>query len=592
MRSLRVLTISSLCALSMMFALDQANSVSAADVKALTKAEIQALTKAEKQALTKTEKLALRQKLQDATKNATAAPPAKSAEIAPAAIKKPVAKPAIAQDPVALARQIDARLNEKLAAAKIIPSARCTDEEFLRRAYLDITGVIPTPEKAKRFLDDASPTKRAILIDELLADPNYGRKQSDIWTPKLYARDSANRFITREPFTAWLKEQFNKNVPWNEFVYSLVAATGTVDVNPAVTYFLANRTIDKLTDTTTQHFMGVRLGCAQCHNHPFTDTKQIEYWGIAAFYSKVAPDRPQNGNKGGDNAKLGVSEGPRETKLKDFFPESTKRVPAKFLGAEEPKMNSSEPYRPVLAKWLTSTENPFFAKAMVNRTWAAYFGNGIIDPIDDMIKTRQPSHPELLNELADHFARSGFDLKYLVKAICLTDAYNRSARAAGNNGEDHELLSHMNVKLMSAEELFDSLAVLTGPGANSEAMKKKEAAGGKGQPTGPRAVFVNFFLAGNEESNPTEYEAGIPQALKLMNSKLSGNPATIKQFGATNSKPAEVLEKMYLAALSRKPTAEETKRFTEYLGKTGTPAEAYSDVLWALVNSSEFRMIR
>jgi len=583
MRLFRSLTIGSLSAVGMMFVLDQVNTVSAADTKTITKAELKNLTKAEKQAL--------RQKLKDTPNNAAATPPTKSTQIAPAApVQKPApAKVALTQDAVALAKQIDARVNEKLAAAKIAPSARCTDEEFLRRAYLDITGVIPSAEKAKQFLDDASPNKRAILIDELLADANYGRKQSDIWTPKLFARDSANRFITREPFTAWIKDQFNKNTPWNEFVYSLVASTGTVDENPAVTFYLANRTIDRLTDITTQHFMGVRLGCAQCHNHPFTDTKQTEYWGMATFFSKVAPDKPANANKGGDNSKLGVSEGPRESKLKDFFPESTKRVPAKFLGAEEPKMNPAEPYRPILAKWLTSAENPFFAKAIVNRTWAAYFGNGIVDPIDDMIKTHPASHPELLNELADHFARTGFNLKYLVKAICLTDAYQRSARANANNGSDHELLSHMNVKLMSAEELYDSLAVLT-PVGNEEAKKKKEAAGGKGQPTGARAVFVNFFLAGNEESNPTVYEAGIPQALKLMNSKLSGNPQAIKQFGT--GIPAEVLEKIYLAALSRRPTAEETKRLTEYVSKAASATEAYGDILWAVVNSSEFRMIK
>jgi hypothetical protein len=581
MRLFRSLAIGSLSAAGMMVVLDQANSVSAADAKAVAKADLNNLTKAEKQAL--------RQKLKEAGNNATT-PPAKPAETAPPPAKPAVRKPPLTQDAAALARQIDARLNEKLAAAKITPSPRCTDEEFLRRAYLDITGVIPTAEKAKQFLDDPNPNKRAALVDQLLADPNYGRKQSDIWTPKLYARDSANRFVTREPFTQWIKEQFNKNTPWNQFVYSLVAATGTVDQHPEVTFFLANRAIDKLTDATTQHFMGVRLGCAQCHNHPFTDTKQTEYWGIAAFFSKVQPDKVQNANKGGDNSKLGVTEGPRESKQKDFFPESTKRVPAKFLGAEEPKLNPAEPYRPVLAKWLTSAENPFFSKAIVNRTWAAYFGNGIVDPIDDMIKTHPASHPELLDELADHFARTGFDLKYLVKAICLTDAYQRSARATGNNQSDHELLSHMNVKLMSAEELYDSLATVTGAAAKEDARKKKDAAGGKGNAGGPRAQFVNFFLAGNEESNPTEYEAGIPQALKLMNSNLSGNPQVVKQFGT--GKPAEVLEKMYLTTLSRRPTADESKRLTDYVAKAGSATEAYSDILWALVNSSEFRMIK
>src|SRR5262249_25660660 len=161
-------------------------------------------------------------------------------------------------------------------------------------------------------------------------------------------------------------------------VTSLVTATGTVADNPAVTYFIANRAVDKLTDTTAQHFLGIQLQCCQCHNHPFTSWKQTEYWGMATFYSKVKADNPKNANKGGDNTPTGVTEGNGRTKQKDFFPEPAKNVPAKSPGGDTPKLGANEPYRPALAKWMTAADNPYFARAIVNRTWAHYFGCGFV----------------------------------------------------------------------------------------------------------------------------------------------------------------------------------------------------------------------
>ena len=236
--------------------------------------------------------------------------------------KMPVPKLATpsTKDAAALAKIIDAQINRKLADAGVTPSAICADEEFFRRAYLDITGVIPTADKAKAFLDDTAADKRAKLIDALLADPHYGRRMADIWTAKLYPRDSNNRFVLKDPLYKWLEAQFNTNAAWDQFVTKLVTATGTVADNPAVTYFLANRAVDKLADTTSQHFLGIQLQCAQCHNHPFTSWKQTEYWGMAAFYSKVKADRPKNGNKGGDNTAIGVQETNGRNKQKDFFP--------------------------------------------------------------------------------------------------------------------------------------------------------------------------------------------------------------------------------------------------------------------------------
>jgi len=504
-------------------------------------------------------------------------PAAKPEQPAPADPNaKPSAKPltsALAtpgvKDAAALAKVIDAAVARKLAEAKVPASAPCSDEEFLRRAYLDITGVIPSADKAKAFLDDKATDKRTKLIDELLKDPNFGRRMADIWTAKLFPVDSANRFVLKEPFYKWFEAQFNANPGWDKLVSSLVTATGTVADNPAVTYFLANRAVDKLTDTTTQHFLGIQLQCAQCHNHPFTSWKQTEYWGMASFYGKVKADNPKNANKGGDNTTIGVNEGNGRSKAKDFFPESAKNVPPKFLGAEEPKLGEKDPYRPALAKWMVSPENPFFTRAMVNRTWAHLFGRGFVNPVDDMLVENEASHPELMDSLAVHMGKAGeFDLKYLIKAICLSETYQRTSKPLPTNKDDEKLFSHMSVKVLSPEQLFDSLGQVTGNLKDTKGVKGAAGAP-KGGRVGNREQFVTFFLAGAETANAIDYEAGIPQALRLMNSAIANN----------------------LATLSRRPTADEVKKLTEYVDRVGAPT-AYGDILWAVLNSSEFTLVR
>ncbi len=516
----------------------------------------------------------------------TPPPPAKPL---PTTVPAPTTK-----DAAALARLIDAEVAKKLAEAKVSASPVCSDDEFLRRAYLDITGVIPSAEKARAFLDDKDAGKRAKLIDELLADPNYGRRAADIWTAKLFPRDSANRFVIKDPLYKWFEDEFNKNAAWDKLVTDLVTATGNVEENGAVTYYLANRSIDKLTDTVGQHFMGIQLQCAQCHNHPFTSWKQTEYWGMAAFFSKVRADNPKNANKGGDNTKIGVQESNARNKVKDFLPESAKTVPAKFLGGPSPTLNANEAYRPVLAKWMTAPENPFFARALVNRTWAHLFGRGIVHPVDDMMPENEPSHPELLDALARHIGTKGeFDVKYLVKAICLSQTYQRTSKPTADNKDDEKLFSHMTMKVMSPEQLFDSLARVTGNVGSGGGPKKKDFAGGpKGGPVGARNQFVNFFLAGADSLSAVDYEAGIPQALRLMNSPIANNPAVVRTLVGSAAKPDEAIEKIYLTALSRRPTADEKKTMQDYVAKASSPMVAYSDILWAVLNSSEFTLVR
>jgi hypothetical protein len=490
-------------------------------------------------------------------------------------------------DAISLSQEIDRAIAKQLQGEKVSPSPLADDAEFLRRVYLDITGVIPPADKAAAFLDSKDPNKRAKVVDELLASPQYGRHMADIWQSLLMPRTSDNRKIQLQPLITWLEKEFNQNKPWNQQVTELLTASGTQQANPAVTFFLANQGPDKLTDLTCKLFLGVQLQCAQCHNHPFTQWKQTEYWGMAAFYTKVK----LNGNakkaaKTGANPEVTEDGRPRQGKAAKL-PESAKIVPAKFFQGEEPKLTASEPNRPVLARWLTAETNPFFARAMVNRTWHQFFGRAFVQPVDDMHDGNPASHPELLQFLAEQFAANNFDLHYLIRAICNSQTYQRTSKPFGGNDDDTTLFSHMSIKSMSAEQMYDSLTAVFGTST-----KGTEGKPGKGMRKGANArdVFVTFFQT--EESNPVEYQAGIPQALRLMNAPQlnTGNVAWLTQLVRSNASKPEIIERLYLTTLTRHPTPAENQRLTAYLDRHTDTRKACGDILWALLNSSEFTL--
>jgi hypothetical protein len=486
-------------------------------------------------------------------------------------------------DATTLTQAIDRQVRQKLDSEKIPASARADDAEFLRRAYLDITGVIPPSEKVVAFLDNKEAHKRAKLVDDLLASPAYGRHMADIWTTLLIPKNSDNRRLRSEPMREWLEESFNKDKPWDKLVSDLLTATGTEEENGAVTFYIGNPTVDKMTDDVCRLFLGVQLQCAQCHNHPFTSWKQTEYWGMAAFFTKV---RLQNGgNKAAKNQNMvNVTE---EGRGKPKLPDSAKIVPAKFLGGAEPKIATSDPARPVLAAWVTSAENPFFARAMTNRIWAQFFGRGLVHPVDDIRDDNPGLYPELFKELSDGFAAGGFDVKQLIRAICASEAYNRTSKPTAKNAADSTLFSHMTVKVQSPEQLYDSLTAVHGSPLKVEEKGGKGAAV-KGKLGNARDAFVAFFGVG-DDTDPTEYQAGIPQALRLMNSNQFAGGHLLTEASKAKS-PAAVVEELYLGTLSRRPTAAEHDTMAAYVRKHKDPKDAYADILWALLNSSEFAL--
>ena len=481
--------------------------------------------------------------------------------------------------------RIDQLIAARLKAEKVPASPRADDAEFMRRVYLDITGVIPTAEEATAFLDSKDPNKRRKLIDELLASPKFGRHMADIWQELLLTRNSDNRRLQPAPFVKWLEDSFNANKPWDKFVTDLVTASGPQDQNAAVTYFLSNATPDKVTDNVTRNFLGVQLQCAQCHNHPFTRWKQTEYWGMAAFFMKVRPDNVNRTARTGNTPGVTEAAGPRGRGQR--LPDSAKIVPARFLQGEEPKLRTSDPYRPVLAQWLTSSKNPFFARAMANRVWGQLFGRGLVNPVDDMHDGNPASHPELLKELADGFAASGFDVKGLFRTICNSEAYQRTSRPVeGNEDADASLYSRMAIKVFMAEQLYDSLTQVAGTTRVIE--RPGRPAAGRGVPRGPREQFVNFFRV-DEGADPTEYQAGIPQALRLMNSPQTSSANLVNSLVRSNKNPEEAIAQLYLATLSRRPRPQELERLLAHVKKVGA-RDGYSDIAWALLNSSEFTL--
>jgi hypothetical protein len=329
--------------------------------------------------------------------------------------------------------------------------------------------------------------------------------------------------------------------------------------------------------------MGITLSCAECHNHRFAPWKRQEFWGMAAFFSQVheaglpALDSghwrivEKEGTKKVFNNSAFVDialKGGAQIGIPDLTDPVLKTVgapvKAKFLEGEMPKLGSRGPYRPALAAWLTSPRNKFFARAAVNRWWAHFMTRGLVNPIDDMHEGNQPSHPAVLEELSAELGASGFDLKHLIRCICNSQVYQRTSRPLPGNKDDTELFSHMGIKVLTAEALYDSLQVVH-----------------TGQP--PSGKYSPQFLAlfANDASDPTELRYALPQFLSLMNQ--TEGAAVLRTEVKPGAAPEKVITAIYLAILSRPPSAEETKKVTATVGANG-----YADLAWALVNSAEF----
>jgi hypothetical protein len=498
-------------------------------------------------------------------------------------------------DAQVLAIKIDAALAEGWKAAKVRPAPLADDATYLRRVYLDIVGKIPPASEVRRFLRDPSPDKRRKVVEKLLDSPSYANHFSDVWRHLMLPEADTNQQIAfvSVGFENWLRQKFADNAGYDELARELLTQpignnpNGFFDyygqggqTTPMGFYLAKEAKPENLAASTARIFLGVRVECAQCHNHPFAKWKREQFWGEAAFFAGIT-GRNQNGFIGN------LRELPDRREL--AVPNTDRVAQATFLDGTEPQWKYRVSARQTLADWVTAPENPFFARTAVNRLWAHFFGIGIVEPVDDFKDDNPPSHPELLDELARQFVAHKFDFKFLIRAITASEAYQLSSVPTDPAQEDGRLFARMAVKGLTPEQLFDSFQQATGYRDGTPRSQRPFIFGGT------RSDFLSKFT---QQDRLTEVQTSIPQALAMMNNQLianATNPDRGETLGAiadapfmnTNAK----IEALFLTTLSRRPTEEELARLVPYVNSGGpkhSSKRALADVFWALLNSAEF----
>jgi hypothetical protein len=497
-----------------------------------------------------------------------------------------------------LAAGIDAHIARRWAAEQVRPTDPSDDAEFMRRVTLDLAGKIPAVADLHEFLDDTDPDKRRKLVDRLLESPAYVMNFSNVWRSVMMPEADASpevRFFV-PAFEAWLRKRLSENATYDAIVREIL--TVAVDprnamnpyqveggISPISFYQTKQLKPENLAAGTARIFLGVRIECAQCHNHPFDDWKREQFWSYAAFFAGM--ERSPNGPQQGLLNSIRELFDRREL----VIPGTGQRVRPVYLDGTRPSLKFRESARGVLADWMVSGDNPYFTKAAANRLWGHFFGVGIVNPVDDFTADNPPSHPELLDLLAREFAANRFDVKFLIRAITASRTYQLSSRQTDPSQENPRLFARMALKGLSPEQLFDSIAQATGfyePYANRDSFAMNN--------NSPRAEFIQMFDNGRDAV--TERQTTILQALALMNGQFV-NDATSLEKSATlaalvefpRMTTAERIESLYLAALSRRPRRDETDRLVPYVDSGGAARDsgkALGDVFWALLNSSEF----
>lgn len=504
-----------------------------------------------------------------------------------------------ADDATVLAARIDRHLQSRWNSDAIKPAAAADDGEFLRRVSLHISGTIPTVSESRKFLRDNSADKRDVLVTELLETPQYLTNFSNFWRQVMMPEGNTDLQARAQlpGFEAWLRQHLSKNSRYDTIVRELLtvpldtgrAMASPVDGMGAATPlgFFQSKQVkpENLAAATSRMFLGLRIECAQCHDHPQDVWKRQQFWEYAAFFAGI--ERVDRNEEFVGRVKEIFDR--RELKIPDL--DGDRVVQATFLDGSSPQWRTRVSSRRELADWITSKKNPFFARTTVNRVWAHFFGVGFVNPVDDFSGTNKPSHPELLDDIAADFAEHNFNLKYLIRAITLTRAYQLSSRRSDPSQDQPQQFARMTVQGLTGEQLFDSLATAVGffePARQQNAFVFGQA--------GPRSDFLELFAPDNNAI--TERQTSILQALALMNGEFTSNATSLERSSTLAAiadfplmKDSERIETMYLATLARKPRAEELERLTKYVdagGPSKNSRAALADIFWALLNSSEF----
>jgi hypothetical protein len=490
----------------------------------------------------------------------------------------------------ALAERIDKVINQRLVRENVKPAAKADDATFARRLHIDLVGKIPSLLEIKDYLENDSPDRLDDRLDELLESPQFVSNWAHYWrSVMLSGSNNQQAFQFQVQFEGWLRDRLAKNTGYDKIAYELVSSQ-TVNQqqqnSPAAFYFVNENKPENLAGSTARVFLGVKIECAQCHKHPFAKWTREQFWEYAAFFAGINQGRPQP--KGGKQQPL-----PNQRSIR--IPDSDKIVQAKFITGEEPDWKANSATRTVLADWMISPKNPYFAKAAVDHVWQYFFGVSLMEPIFEPTDDSPPAHPELLDELAQAFIDGGYDLKFLIRAIAQTEAYQRASVALNDQNKEHiQLFSQMPVRGMMPEQLFDSFAEATDyrQQQNYNNMQFNQF----GQPDGPRALFLAKFTS---QDKRIETQTSILQALYLMNGKFLAdrvrieNNKSLETIATAPTSTARRVETLYLMVLSRLPRADESAKLVAYIERAamnGNQNQAVADIYWALLNSSEFML--
>ena len=488
---------------------------------------------------------------------------------------------------------IDRLVDAKLERLKIQPSVPTDDATFLRRVSLDLTGRLPSPESVRAFLADGKPSraKRAAMIDELIASPEY----VDHWTVKWSDLLQSSRKYLGEKgayeFQHWIREAIASNRPYDRFVRELLTARGSSYDNPAANYFRVTREAKPAMEKTTQVFLGVRMVCAQCHDHPFERWTQNQYYQMSAFFSAV-----------GIRAGYEVGEEIVFDQRADYemkHPRDGRVMKPQFmLASSHAPVPDNAQRRDAFADWLTSKDNPFFAKAIANRMWSYFLGKGIIDPVDDIRASNPPSNPALLDALTKDFVDHDFDLRHLMRTIVSSRAYQASIVTNEWNANDRDNFSHAIPRRLSAEELMDAVSSAAGARPRFPEVPENTSASQLVDPHIGREGFLDVFGRPARDSScecERRSDFSLPQALNLVNGKtisdaVADSKGRVAKLILSGKSDAAIVDDLYLAALSRLPTQEERQRGVAYLSNAARGSRV-QDLLWALLNSKAFLYI-
>jgi Protein of unknown function (DUF1549)/Protein of unknown function (DUF1553) len=499
---------------------------------------------------------------------------------------------------------VDKLAKQKWQELGIAPSKLCSDEEFIRRVYLDICGTLPTPQQVLDFVADKNPKKRDQIVDVLLERPEYSyyfaNKWADILRVKRGNNNNQNRAYGTFAFHAWIREAIAADKPYDEFVREIITSLGDEGKNPPTVWYKDIQNAEQFVDNASQVFLGLRLACANCHHHPYEKWSQDDYWGLAAFYSRVGrkqiayPGQAQQGQQGSKQV-IFVSTTGNVTNKRTNRP-----APLQPLDATAISMEPGADPRVHLVDWMVDAKNPFFARTIANRYWAHFLGRGIVDPLDDMRVTNPPSNPELLDALAEDLVKNKYSLKHLIRTICTSQAYQLSSTPNEYNRHDKQSYARFYPKRMTAEVLFDAVSQVTDSPATFNGIPRDKFAPNRAIML-PDESFASYFLdvfGRPQRISSCECErvseANLAQTLHLLNSdevqgKIARNSARADALARDSRPDEEKVTELFLWAWGRKPGPEHMKYAMDNIEKHKmNKKEAYENILWALINSKAF----